>query len=147
MVNKNKGFTLIEILIVIGIIIILATGIIISLNPGRQYAKSRDAIRAAHLQSIMSAIYQNIASNNGKFVCSSGDIPSVATTVASGSYNLAPCLIPTFTQALGVDPQTGTWVDQTNYNTRYEISKDTTTNRITLSAPDAEIDRPLTITQ
>jgi type IV pilus assembly protein PilA len=68
-ISKNKGFTLIEILVVIGIIAILATIVIIAINPARQFAQSRNTQRTANITAILNAIGQNIADNKGIFTC------------------------------------------------------------------------------
>lgn len=53
-----KGFTLIEILLVIGIIGILAAVVITAINPRRQLGKATDLKRTAHAREIVSAIRQ-----------------------------------------------------------------------------------------
>lgn len=149
MVNKKRGFTLIEILIVIGVIIILATGIIISLNPGRQFAKARNAQRATHIQDIVKAIYQNISDNNGNFNCGAGDIPNTLMTMATGTgnYDIASCLVPTYMPTLPVDPRTGVWRGVSDYNTGYQIQRDQTTGRIIIRAPSAELGETIQVVQ
>lgn len=134
---SKKGFTLIEILIVIAIIAILAAGVILALNPGRQFAKTNDAKRSAHLNQIMSAIFQNITENQGKFKCNGTDfsIPTSSTIISSSTAaNIAPCLVPTYIKEMPVDPSTGIWINTSSYNTQYSIFRDATTGRITLSA-------------
>ena len=52
----KKGFTLIELLIVIAILAILATTVVLVLNPAQILAQARDAQRISDLSSIKSAI-------------------------------------------------------------------------------------------
>ena len=52
----KKGFTLIELLIVIAILAILATTVVLVLNPAQILAQARDAQRISDLSSVKSAI-------------------------------------------------------------------------------------------
>jgi prepilin-type N-terminal cleavage/methylation domain-containing protein len=52
----KKGFTLIELVIVIGILAILATVVVLVLNPAQMLAQARDSQRMSDLGSIKSAI-------------------------------------------------------------------------------------------
>lgn len=52
----KKGFTLIELVIVIGILAILATVVVLVLNPAQLLAQARDSQRMSDLGSIKSAI-------------------------------------------------------------------------------------------
>jgi prepilin-type N-terminal cleavage/methylation domain-containing protein len=132
---SKRGFTLIEILIVIGIIALLAAGVIIALNPGRQFAKARDTQRVSHLNDILKAILQNVVDNKGTFNCTAGPLPTTTPrTMSSADYNIAPCLVPTYMPRMPVDPKDGSWTDVANYDTKYQILQDATTNRIILRA-------------
>ncbi len=152
--NKDSGFTLIEILVVIGIIAVLAAIVVIAINPSRQFAQARNTDRTASIQTILNAVGQRIADNKGLFrsttdtVCTSAmDISTSTTamTIASSTatniniINLRPCLVPTYMSELPVDPTTGVpWTTTTDtYNTGYTIAKDATTGRITVTAPVA----------
>jgi prepilin-type N-terminal cleavage/methylation domain-containing protein len=84
--KKQKAFTLIEILLVIGIIVILAGGIIVALNPGRQFAKARDAQRVTDLNALLNAVVQNLTENQGRWNCTSSQyhsttLPTNTTTI------------------------------------------------------------------
>ena len=50
-VFNKKGFTLIEILVVIGIIAILAAIVVVAVNPARQFAEARNSQRQSNVES------------------------------------------------------------------------------------------------
>lgn len=62
---RKKGFTLIEILLVIGIIAVLATVVIVALDPAKRFADARNARRLSDIQSILAAVQQYIIDNKG----------------------------------------------------------------------------------
>src|SRR3989344_7161042 len=61
----SKGFTLIELLIVIAILAILATVVVLVLNPATILAETRDSQRVADLDTIRSAINLYLATVGG----------------------------------------------------------------------------------
>ena len=149
--HTQKGFTLIEVLVVIGILAILATIVIVAVNPARQFAQSRNTQRTANVNAILNAVGERIADNKGIFEkdCAAGQIPASSTAVmASGSYDIGPCLVPTYLSSLPFDPSaTGAHFTSTgDYDTQYLIQRDGTTGRITVSAT-AELGETIAITR
>ena len=144
-IKKNKGFTLIEILVVIGIIAILAAIVIIAINPARQFAQARNTQRTANVNAILNAIGQNTADYKGIFTCSGSTLDAtkrtICSTAGSGGCPLAAsmtdlgCLVPTYIPALPVDPNGGNyqWTDSGNYNTGYTVQIEN--NRTKVCAP------------
>lgn len=149
--KSNKGFTLIEILIVIGIIAILATIVIVAINPAKQFAQARNTQRESGVNTILNAVGQNIADYKGLFTCASivTAIPVVGPPMVpasglniegqagAGLINLS-CLVPTYiSTALPTDPgSAGTPVVPagTIADTQYTIQVDSV-GRYTICAP------------
>ncbi|MES2023884.1 MAG: prepilin-type N-terminal cleavage/methylation domain-containing protein [Patescibacteria group bacterium] len=156
-INSTQGFTLIEILIVIGIIAVLASIVIVAINPAKQFAQARNTQRQSNVETILNAIGQRIADNKGTFdgdftvgatpyhcpVLSSGNTYNITTTntstvvaesfsptVVLGTVGLG-CLTPTYVSTFPEDPVTASGI-----NTGYTLGVDSI-NRITICAPAA----------
>jgi len=142
-IAKNKGFTLIEILVVIGIIAVLATIVIIAINPARQFAQARNTQRVSNVNSILNAIGQNLADNKGLFTCGTVTLPASATNIGSGAGNidLESCLVTTYMPSMVMDPDGGASAD-----TKYKVMQDSTTKRITVSAT-GELGQTISVTR
>jgi type IV pilus assembly protein PilA len=158
-IQKTQGFTLIEILVVIGMIAILATIVIIAINPARQFAQGRNSQRVSNVNTILNAIGQRIADNKGVFAGAfdSGNgtttCPSLATSTvldieSSGGADLS-CLTPTYIPSgLPYDPSAAgaNWNSASSYDTKYQVSLDGN-GRYTVSAPNSELGQSISVTR
>ncbi|MFZ2484650.1 MAG: type II secretion system protein [Minisyncoccia bacterium] len=142
--KKTGGFTLIEILVVIGIIAVLAAIVIVAINPAKQFAQARNTQRTSNVQSILNAVGQRMADNRGVFAGTftigtqyycptlvTGPTTILTSTDATPAAGELGCLVPTYISSLPLDPATGTGTD-----TGYTIAVDGV-GRITVCAPAA----------
>ncbi len=133
-----KGFTLIEILIVIALIAILAAITIIAINPQQNFRDARNAQRSANVNSILSGVTQwssaqgNSVTSLGITDCGTG-VDVIGTDVpASADIDLEPILVPTYIVEMPTDPTDGTALS-TDYTICMEAN-----GRVTVAAPGAE---------
>jgi prepilin-type N-terminal cleavage/methylation domain-containing protein len=160
--QAKKGFTLIEILVVIGLIAILAAIVLIAINPARQFAQARNSQRVSNVETILNAIGQNMADNKGVFKCNGSTFPLPSSSAIEISEDTAadirPCLVPTYISEIPTDPTSSTpntcsdaACSSGTYSTNYYVVASSTTSRITVSAPNAsaasELNQSISITR
>ena len=145
--KQQKGFTLIEVLVVVGILAILLAITLIALNPAKHFADTRNTQRSSDVSAILNAIYQYQASNKGNLPAALISLTAdQATALSNTGVNLCSTLVPAYIADLPLDPDTtygtrdaSTTCASTAYNTGYEITKSSgATARFTVTAPHAE---------
>jgi len=136
--KKEKGFTLVEILIVIAIVSILAAIVIIAINPARQIAQANNAQRRVDVNTTLNAVSQYAVDNNGTLpsaiLATPGEICRTGAAICTGLIDLAVITTAeTYLISVPLDPQATT----TN-GTGYRIRK-TANDRIVVTAPIAQL--------
>jgi type IV pilus assembly protein PilA len=117
-INSFRGFTLLEILLVVAAIAILAGIVIVAINPAKQLAETRDAQRRSDVNAISSAIaqysikYGSFPDSNihdGTDCTASYDSTDYAICSGGGcgGVDLAGTLVPEFIPSIPADPSMG----------------------------------------
>lgn len=140
-------FTVIEILIIAGTIAALAGGVVVVLNPSKQFAQARNTHRQANVSALVQAIDQRIADHHGTWDPHCGTamvtLPSTVTAIGSetSGVNLEPCLVTGYLASMVTDPSVGTdsW-------TGYTLLR-TANGHVTVTAPYAELGEEISATQ
>ncbi len=144
-IPHKGGFTLIELMLVMGIIAVLSGIVIAALGPTRQLGFARDAKRQSDVNTILNAVYQYSIDHNGVMpagipatgrheICRTGaaDCQGADLNALSGSYLVS---IPVDPRA----PETGT-------GTSYFIRRENN-GRMTVNAPLAEVRNEISVTR
>ncbi len=111
---SKRGFTLLEVLLVIAIIGVLASIVIIALNPNKQLADTRNAQRKADVSAILNAVYQYDIDHSSM----PSNTPTTTKEICrdsgacSGFVDLYSSLVPKYVVNLPIDPQASTTVSQ-----------------------------------
>lgn len=108
--NPQKAFTLIELLIVVGVLAILATTTILILKPTTLFAEARDGKRRSDLKSMQVALGLYVATHSG-FPSTGGAwwgaCPTYGGHDRSGANGYIPNLAPEYMTVLPTDPKVG----------------------------------------
>ncbi len=107
--EKQKGFTLLEILLVIAAIGILAAIVLVAINPNKQIEAARTAQRRADINSIAKAVQQFIIDNGGSYPVGLQNIPvgasiGLCSVTCSNGINLSSSLSPIYIASIPVPP-------------------------------------------
>jgi type IV pilus assembly protein PilA len=161
-IRNQKGFTLIEILVVIGILAILLAIVLIAINPQQQFKQANDTQRRSDVNAILNAVSSYAAQNKGKLPTGAGteaisltDAQTMTSDlVAADEIDLCDALVPTYIADLPLDPTNGTESPAASictdsgatYDTGYTIVQGAG-SRITVSAPHAEGTDPITVSR
>lgn len=145
--SNQTGFTLLEVLLVVGIISLLAGIVVLAINPSKQLGDTRNATRRADVNTILNAIYQYEIDNNGSVppVGGGSAISSTATEICkiggtcTGLIDLTALTTNgKYLVSIPVDPAGGT-ANSTKYsiastNNRFTVAAVVTDNGATISA-------------
>ncbi len=142
--QKQKGFTLLEVLLVVAAIGVLASVVIVAINPQKQLGKARDAERQSEISTIYDAIQQYSIDNGGEFPSDVEDMDTntyteICDTEASGvdsttcdteGYIDLSSLVPTYVANIPRDPQ----ASDSDAKTGYLIGKNSKGTRVTIKS-------------
>ena len=143
----KRGFTLIEVLVVIGIIAILASIAIVAINPAKQFAQANNSQRWSNVNAILNAVHQYAVDNRGALPAGiTGTAKSICTTPTTTPCNgvteiYLGALTPVYVVGMPTDP-TGSGTGLTGYTIATS-----TGNRIIVNAPSAENGEVISVTR
>lgn len=147
--KQRKGFTLMELLIVIAVIIVLAAAVFVALNPAKRFQDTRDARRRSDVEAFLSALKTDQVDNGGTYVASVDaltvdleyqigtaavgcDDGCTAVTTEAACADLTALVTEGYLGSVPIDPSTGTAAE-----TDYYIIRNTS-GTLTVGACDEE---------
>jgi prepilin-type N-terminal cleavage/methylation domain-containing protein len=144
LMKKNSfGFTLIELIVVIGVLAVLFAITLVALNPARQFMQARDTQRSSDVKAILEAVDQFLVDQGQLPLGVDGTLKEIAAPAGAGSVDLCFQLVTRYIARLPVDPSVnnGTPIGPctANYNTGYFIQASGSDDRVTVTAPNTEM--------
>lgn len=150
--RNADGFTLVELMVTIGIVAILMSIVLIALNPEKQFKSAREAKRMADVSVLLNATWQYIVDNKTQEVIPKDNISRYiaagtykgkwdfsADPVPTPSINLCEVLVPSYSANIPSDPSLETEVtDCDNFDSGYMLTV-SPSGRVIVSAPFSEI--------
>jgi prepilin-type N-terminal cleavage/methylation domain-containing protein len=134
--NVNKGFTLIEVLLVITLIGILLTIGLVNFNADARFIDARNDIRKTHIQTLESTITQYKLQKGSYPAGLTRDYQEICdpdATSCTGFIDLKSSLVPDFIQAIPQDPN-----DTDNIGgSGYEIAVDEASSTVSIRLKEA----------
>ena len=154
---NKKGFTFVELILVVAVIGVLSASAIMVINPAKRFKDNRNAQRTSDVNAILNSVYQYYIDNDGTLpsaIQEDADCLNPSTTVEICKTGIASltCLadqkLPLtdlttnekYMVSMPIDP-TG----ESTYGTGYNIVK-SANSRITVCAPNSE-DTTISVTR
>ncbi|MGA1050356.1 MAG: prepilin-type N-terminal cleavage/methylation domain-containing protein, partial [Minisyncoccia bacterium] len=134
-IRANKGFTLLEILLVIAAIGILAAIVLVAINPNRQIAQVRNAQRRSDINTIYKALEQYLIDNKDYPEGITGTPKAICNNTVTPDCVDLEVLVPTYLAEIPTDPSGGV----------YEVYINSENNRIAVESKDAELGQNIAI--
>ena len=123
--KKEKAFTLLEVLIVVGLIMFLSGITMVVINPAEKLLNARNNQRKIHVEAICGAIEYYFFQN--------GSYPSCVTETETDAIDCEADLVPLYLADLPLDVICGS-----EMQTGYYIKKDVTSGEVGVKAYCAE---------
>ena len=155
----QNGFAIIELMVATGILSVIMSLTLTAVNPGKQFAAARNVQRQSNELTILDAIYEYEASNNGSLPPVLTGLTSTPVELAGGTghstdINLCPDLVPIYLADLPQDPSASVPTggptpcnsDTTSYNTGYTIAE-SAGQRITIATVDTQDGANISVTR
>jgi type II secretory pathway pseudopilin PulG len=150
--SKKNGFTLVELLVIIGILTILLSIIVIAVNPSRKFKQANNTQRLSDINVIINAVHEWAMGNSVDMSKMHGGagLPTTATNIGANDVDICGDLVPTYIPEMPYDPTdtSAHYKDCSDYDTGYTIVSTTgPTYTITVAAPNSNFSTTIEVSR